>query len=75
MLPCIQIGYSGLEGTVHGADLHLADPLTVLDAVPRYLIEGLRRLGPVLDDVSGYRRSYADYEAEISRLGGTVKAL
>ncbi len=75
MLPCIQVGYSGLEGTVHGADLHLADPLTVLDAVPRYLIEGLRRLGPVLDEVSGYRRSYADYEAEISRLGGTVKAL
>ena len=71
MLPCIQIGYSGLEGTVHGADLHLADPVTVLDAVPRFVIEGLRRLGPVLHDVAGYRRSYADYEAQVGGLGGS----
>lgn len=71
MIPCIQIGYSGLEGTVHGADLHLADPMTVLDAVPRFLLEGLRRLGPVLDDVAGYRRGYDEYEAQVSTLRGT----
>jgi metal-dependent amidase/aminoacylase/carboxypeptidase family protein len=73
MLPCIQIGYSGLEGTVHGADLHLSDPVTVLDAVPRYVIDGLRRLGPVLHEVAGYRRSYADYEAQVATLGGSWK--
>jgi amidohydrolase len=71
MLPCIQVGYSGLEGTVHGADLHLSDPVTVLDAVPRFILEGLRRLGPVLVEVASYRRSYDDYEAEITRLGGS----
>lgn len=71
MLPCIQIGYSGLEGTVHGADLRLADPVTVLDAVPRYLLDGLRRLGPVLDGVADYRRSYTDYEAQVQALGGS----
>ena len=72
MLPCIQIGYSGLEGTVHGADLHLADPVTVLDAVPRFVIEGLRRLGPVLDEVASYHRTYEEYVAEVARLGGKV---
>jgi amidohydrolase len=72
MLPCIQIGYSGLEGTVHGADLHLDDPVTVLDAVPRFVLEGLRRLGPCLAEVATYRRTYEEYEAQVTRLGGTV---
>ena len=71
MLPCIQIGYSGLEGTVHGADLHLDDPVTVLDAVPRFVLEGLRRLGG-LEQVSSYRRSYDQYVAQVAHLGGTV---
>ncbi len=71
MVPCIQIGYSGLEGTVHGADLHLEDPVTVLDAVPRFIIDGLHRLGPVLDEVASYSRSYDAYEARIAELGGS----
>ena len=72
MLPCIQIGYSGLEGTVHGADLRLVDPVTVLDAVPRFVIGGLRRLGPVWDEVATYRRSYEDYAEQVAGAGGTV---
>lgn len=72
MLPCIQIGYSGLEGTVHGADLHLDDPETVLDAVPRFVVEGLRRLGPVLGQVASYRRSYEEYVAQVTHLGDSV---
>ena len=72
MLPCIQIGYSGLEGTVHGADLHLDDPVTVLDAVPRFVLEGLRRLGPALEKVTGYRNTYDEYVAQVTRLGGRV---
>ena len=72
MLPCIQIGYSGLEGTVHGADLRLVDPVTVLDAVPRFVVEGLRRLGPVWDEVATYRRSYEEYAEQVARLSGTV---
>lgn len=74
MLPCIQIGYSGLEGTVHGADLRLVDPVTVLDAVPRFILDGLVRLGPVLEGVASYRRSYEDYVAQVAILGGTVTA-
>ncbi len=72
MLPCIQIGYSGLEGTVHGADLHLVDPVTVLDAVPRFVLEGLRRLGPALEQVASYRRTYDEYVAQVTRLGGMI---
>ncbi len=72
MLPCIQIGYSGLEGTVHGADLHLVDPVTVLDAVPRFVLEGLRRLGPALDRVASYRRTYDEYVAQVTHLGGII---
>ena len=72
MLPCIQIGYSGLEGTVHGADLRLVDPVTVLDAVPRFVLEGLRRLGPALDRVASYRRTYDEYVAQVTHLGGTI---
>jgi hypothetical protein len=74
MLPCIQIGYSGLEGTVHGADLHLADPGTVLDAVPRFVLDGLRRLGPCLDEVASYHETYGQYVAKVTQLGGTVLA-
>ncbi len=74
MLPCIQIGYSGLEGTVHGADLHLDDPVTVLDAVPRFILEGLRRLGPELETVVDYHHTYDEYVAHVTRLGGTVVA-
>ena len=74
MLPCIQIGYSGLEGTVHGADLHLDDPVTVLDAVPRFVLDGLRRLGPALDEVASYRKTYEEYVAQVTRLGGSVTA-
>jgi metal-dependent amidase/aminoacylase/carboxypeptidase family protein len=72
MVPCIQIGYSGLEGTVHGADLRLDDPETVLDAVPRFLLEGLRRLGPALKTVATYRHTYEEYTAKVTSLGGTV---
>jgi amidohydrolase len=72
MLPCIQIGYSGLEGTVHGADLRLDDPVTVLDAVPRFLLEGLRRLGSELSMVATYRHTYEEYATQVAHLGGTV---
>jgi amidohydrolase len=72
MLPCIQIGYSGLEGRVHGADLRLVDPVTVLDAVPRFVIDGLRRLGPAWDEIATYRAPYEQYVAQMSRLDGTV---
>ena len=68
LLPCIQIGYSGLEGRVHGDDLHLADPRTVLVAVPRFVLAGLTRLD--LDQVGVYRRSSAAYEELMARLGG-----
>lgn len=68
LLPCVQIGYSGLEGRVHGDDLHLADPRTVLVSVPRFVVAGLSRLD--LDRVCGYRRDYADYEALRADLDG-----
>ncbi len=71
MLPCIQIGYSGLEGTVHGADLRLVDAVTVLDAVPRFVLEGLRRLGPVWDTVVTYRGSYEEYVTHLSGLASS----
>jgi len=69
VMPCVQIGYSGFTGTVHGKDFRLADPGFVLGAFPAFVAAGLERLGAYLDD--GYRRTYDDYTAEIARIAAT----
>ncbi len=66
VLPCVQLGYSGFTGTVHGRDFRLSDDPFVLAAFPRFVAAGLERLGDHLD--GWYRRSFEEYELEIERI-------
>ena len=50
LLPCVQLGYSGFSGTVHGRDFALTEPEFVLAAFPRFVAAGLERLGDRLGD-------------------------
>ncbi len=68
MLPCVQIGYSGLEGTVHGNDFRLVDAETVLRAVPRFLAAGLGRIR--LQETRP-TRSYETYLGTLSAISDT----
>lgn len=66
VLPCVQIGYSGFTGTVHGRDFQLDDAPFVLAAFPRFVAAGLARLGDHLGDL--HRRSFEDYAVEVERI-------
>ena len=70
LLPCVQLGYSGFSGTVHGRDFALTEPEFVLAAFPRFVAAGLERLGDRLGTV--YRRSYDDYVAEVRRIAAAA---
>ncbi len=66
LIPCVQLGYSGFSGTVHGRDFQLSDPDFVLGDFPRFVAAGLSRLGKHLGD--SYWRTYDDYVEEVRRI-------
>ena len=37
LMPTIQIGYGGWNGTIHGVDFELVDPIFVLDLFPKFV--------------------------------------
>jgi hypothetical protein len=41
MMPCIQIGYSGFTGTIHGDDFIDIDPEFIYETFPRFLAQVL----------------------------------
>lgn len=71
VMPCVQLGYSGFTGTVHGRDFALADPQFVLAAFPRFVAAGLARLGDHLE--GWYRRSYQQYQVEVDRIAASSR--
>ena len=68
MMPCIQIGYSGFTGTIHGDDFKDIDPKFIYEIFPRYLTEVFNKMSGQLDKTRIYRRSFADYEALLSSI-------
>lgn len=61
MMPCIQIGYSGFTGTIHGDDFIDVDPEYIYDIFPSFLETVLHEMNGQIDKEQLYRRSYQDY--------------
>ncbi len=61
MMPCIQIGYSGFTGTIHGDDFIDVDPEYIYDIFPKFLFQVLGKLNGKIDRSKLYKRSYEEY--------------
>ncbi|KKK36241.1 metal-dependent amidase/aminoacylase/carboxypeptidase [Mesobacillus campisalis] len=61
MIPCIQIGYSGFKGTIHGDDFIHVDPEFIFEIFPRFLAQVFEKMNGNIDPSKLYRRSYEDY--------------
>ncbi|MCT1578297.1 carboxypeptidase [Oceanobacillus kimchii] len=61
MIPCIQIGYSGFTGTIHGDDFIDIDPEFIYEVFPRFLSQVIDKLDGNIDTSKIYRRTYQDY--------------
>ncbi|KKO54888.1 M20/M25/M40 family metallo-hydrolase [Paenibacillus sp. DMB20] len=62
MMPCIQIGYSGFTGTIHGDDFKDIDPEFIYEVFPGFLTQVLERMSGRIDRSKLYRRTFAEYE-------------
>lgn len=62
ILPCIQIGYSGFTGTIHGDDFVDIDPAFIYEIFPRFLAQVFEEMNGNIDKSKLYRRSYEEYE-------------
>lgn len=69
MMPCIQIGYSGFKGTIHGDDFIHDDIEYIFSIFPEFLIEVLKEMNGKIDEKELYRRSYTDYEKITKQFG------
>lgn len=65
MIPCIQVGYSGFTGTIHGDDFIDIDPEYIYGIFPRFLGQVFEELNGKIDKSKLYKRSYEDYEKVI----------
>ncbi|GAQ19080.1 peptidase M20 [Oceanobacillus picturae] len=66
MMPCIQIGYSGFTGTIHGDDFIDVDPEYIYETFPRFLANVLEKMDGNIDKEKLYRKPYAEYEKLIA---------
>lgn len=67
MMPCIQIGFNGFKGTVHGKDFDEVDSEYIYDIFPEYLYNLMINLKGI-DKSKLYKRSYEDYKEVISKI-------
>lgn len=71
MFPCIQIGYSGFTGTIHGSDFIHAEPEYIFDTFPKFLLQCLDHFSGKLTEQHLYKRTYAQYRAVLDQLNGS----
>ncbi|WP_249870696.1 M20/M25/M40 family metallo-hydrolase [Oceanobacillus saliphilus] len=70
MMPCIQIGYSGFTGTIHGDDFVDVDPEFIYEIFPRFLSEVLKEMNGKMDRSKLYKRTYKEYMDLIADIVG-----
>lgn len=68
MLPCIQIGYSGFTGTIHGDDFIDVDPEFIYEIFPRFLAQVFEKMNGELDKSKLYKRGYEEYVQVIQEI-------
>ncbi|PAD39693.1 carboxypeptidase [Terribacillus sp. 7520-G] len=70
MMPCIQIGYSGFTGTIHGDDFIDIDPEYIYEIFPRFLYQVLEKMNGKIDRSKLYKRTYQQYVRQIQDILG-----
>lgn len=70
MFPCIQIGYSGFKGTIHGTDFIHDDTEYIFSIFPEFIFKVLKNMSGKIDKNRLYKKSYKEYEKIILKLGG-----
>ncbi len=68
MMPCMQIGYSGFAGTIHGDDFIEDDPEYIYEIFPRFLFKVLKEMSGNIDQSQIYRSTYKDYKKYIDSI-------
>ncbi|WP_017471307.1 M20/M25/M40 family metallo-hydrolase [Amphibacillus jilinensis] len=68
MIPCIQIGYSGFTGTIHGDDFIDIDPEFIYGIFPKFLNQILHEMNGAIDRSKLYKKSYNDYLQLINQI-------
>ena len=68
MMPCIQIGYSGFTGTIHGDDFIDIDQSFIYEIFPRFLAQVFEKMNGNIDSSRLYRRSYEEYTNLINEI-------
>jgi metal-dependent amidase/aminoacylase/carboxypeptidase family protein len=72
MMPCIQIGYGGFAGTIHGDDFQLTDPRFLFEIFPEFLAKVFEEMSGHLEGKLGARRTYKEYKELINTIAGGV---
>lgn len=68
MMPCIQIGYSGFTGTIHGDDFIDNDPEFIYEIFPRFVSSVLSEMSGNIDKSKLYKKTYKEYMELISSI-------
>ncbi len=66
MVPCIQVGFSGFSGTIHGQDFCESDEEYIYEIFPRYMMSILTHIN--LDQSKLYKRTYSEYESLLNSI-------
>lgn len=70
MLPCIQIGYSGFKGTIHGKDFVHDDVEYIFGIFPEFLYKTLIYIDGKVEKKYLYKKTYDDYLKILKNFGG-----
>lgn len=68
LMPTIQIGYGGWNGTIHGSDFKLVDPVFVLDIFPGFVFRCILNISNNLDKIQNYHRTKEEYLTKLDKM-------
>lgn len=68
LMPTIQIGYGGFNGTIHGKDFKLVDKDFVLRIFPRFVYNSILDISTHLDEIETYRKTRDQYLTTLSKM-------
>ena len=68
LIPTIQIGYGGWNGTIHGDDFTLVDPEFVLAIFPEFVFNSILKISNNLDQVKTYKKTKEEYLTELEKM-------